>query len=99
MNHIRTTLLAFITIGWMTGAGYAQTATSTPAPAPAPAPTSSRAADDATKVETWTKQQWNAAKKEWEKDKVKWASCQKQSTKQKLAGRKSWSFLYSCMTK
>jgi hypothetical protein len=95
MNHIRTTLLAFITIGCMTGAGYAQTTTSPSTMAP----TSSRAADDATKVETWTKKQWNAAKKEWEKDKVKWASCHKQSTKQKLAGRKSWSFLYSCMTK
>ncbi len=53
----------------------------------------------ATQVETWTKKQWDAAKKDWAKDKAKWADCQKQSSKQKLKGRKSWSFLYTCMTK
>ena len=50
-----------------------------------------------TKVETWTTKQWNAAKATWAKDKAKWASCQRRSTEQKLEGRKSWSFLYTCM--
>ncbi|MGA3302069.1 MAG: hypothetical protein ABSC72_02130 [Methylovirgula sp.] len=51
-----------------------------------------------TKVETWTKKQWEAAKKDWAKDKIKWAACEKQSKEQKLEGRKSWSFLYTCMS-
>ncbi|HKA75246.1 MAG TPA: hypothetical protein VKE26_25820 [Xanthobacteraceae bacterium] len=49
-------------------------------------------------VETWTRKQWAAAKRGWAKDKAKWANCQKQSHKQKLEGRKSWSFLYKCMS-
>jgi hypothetical protein len=52
----------------------------------------------AAQVESWTTKQWETAKKEWAQNKVKWADCQKQSDKQKLEGRKSWSFLYSCMT-
>jgi hypothetical protein len=50
-----------------------------------------------TKVENWTSKQWNAAKTEWARDKAKWVDCQHQSTDQKLTGRKSWSFLYTCM--
>jgi hypothetical protein len=50
-------------------------------------------------VETWTKKQWEAAKREWAKDKTKWADCRAQSSQQNLKGRKSWSFLYTCMTK
>jgi hypothetical protein len=52
----------------------------------------------ATQVETWTEAQWEAAKNEWAKDTAKWADCQKQSSTQKLEGRKSWPFLYKCMT-
>jgi len=52
----------------------------------------------ATQVEKWTTKQWEAAKKEWSKDKKKWADCRNQSRDQKLEGRKSWSFLYKCMT-
>jgi hypothetical protein len=52
----------------------------------------------ATQVENWTSKQWKAAQKEWVKDKAKWADCRKRSTAQKLSGRKSWSFLYQCMT-
>jgi hypothetical protein len=51
-----------------------------------------------TQVESWTKKQWDAAKKDWAKDKIKWAACQRQVSTQKLKGRKSWSFLYTCMT-
>jgi hypothetical protein len=50
------------------------------------------------KVENWTVEQWNAAKADWAKDKIKWADCQQQSTNRKLADRESWSFLYTCMT-
>jgi hypothetical protein len=50
-----------------------------------------------TTVENWTTKEWNAAKTKWAKEKTKWAGCQQQSTDQKLTGRKSWSFLYSCM--
>ena len=50
------------------------------------------------KVENWTTERWHAAKADWAKDKVKWADCQQQSTDRKLAGRGSWSFLYTCMT-
>jgi hypothetical protein len=81
------------------GIGYAQApASSPPTPqAPAPLPTSPKSSVPE-QVETWTKAQWNAARREWAKDKAKWADCRKQSSHQKLAGRKSWSFLYKCMT-
>ncbi len=51
----------------------------------------------ASKVEHWTTKQWNAAKADWAKDKAKWADCQQLSADQKLTGRKTWSFLYTCM--
>jgi hypothetical protein len=49
-------------------------------------------------VSKWTSKQWNRAKAKWAEEKEKWAECQKQSEDQKLTGRKSWSFLASCMT-
>src|SRR5258707_15078505 len=56
-------------------------------------PTSSKLND----VSKWTTKQWNQAKAKWAEEKVKWSDCQKQSKNQKLAGRKGWSFLASCM--
>jgi uncharacterized lipoprotein YajG len=50
------------------------------------------------KVENWTNEQWKAAKAEWVKDRTKWSDCQQHAAEQKLTGRKSWSFLYTCMT-
>ena len=101
MNYTRAALAAVVVLAGIAASGiaYAQTPASPPATTPAPvlAPTSSKPSAT-TRVETWTKKQWNAAKKEWAKDKAKWAACQKQSKAQKLAGRKSWSFLYQCMT-
>jgi hypothetical protein len=90
---------AFLT-AVLASAAIAQTSTSTPATKPSPATSAadSSKASVPTQVEKWTKDQWEAAKKEWAKDKAKWADCQKQSTKQKLEGRKSWPFLYKCMT-
>ena len=61
-----------------------------------PAPQPSKPSVE-TRVETWTKKQWEAAKKEWAKDTTKWTDCRKQSKDEKLTGRKSWSFLYQCM--
>jgi hypothetical protein len=49
-------------------------------------------------VENWTTKQWRNAKRTWAKDTTKWADCQQQSKEQNLTGRKSWSFLYKCMT-
>ena len=59
-----------------------------------PSSASSRADD----VSKWTSKQWGRAKAKWEKQKEKWAGCQKQSKDQNLTGRESWSFLASCMT-
>ena len=71
----------------------------TPASQPAARSSPSSSEPSATeRVETWTREQWNAARKEWAKDKAKWASCRKKSKDQRLSGRKSWSFLYGCMT-
>jgi hypothetical protein len=71
----------------VTGPALAQT--------PPPASTTSSKIDDVSK---WTTKQWNHAKAEWAKEKEKWADCQKQSKDKKLSGRKSWSFLATCMT-
>ncbi len=49
-------------------------------------------------VTQWTTEQWNRAKAKWEKKTQKWTDCQKQAKDQDLSGRKSWSFLASCMT-
>jgi hypothetical protein len=59
-----------------------------------PASTSSKIED----VSQWTSRQWNRAKAKWEKETEKWADCQRRSQDQNLTGRKSWSFLASCMT-
>jgi hypothetical protein len=101
MNNTRAALAAAIVLAGIAASGisYAQAPAAPPATtrAPAIAPTPSKPSA-ITRVEAWTTKQWNAAKKEWAKDKAKWASCQKQSKAQQLSGRKSWSFLYQCMT-
>lgn len=83
-----------------TGAAQAQTSgtpssTRSPSAAPAADPSKRSTADQ---VEAWTKKQWDAARKEWAKDKKRWADCRKQSRDRKLEGRKSWPYLYKCMT-
>jgi hypothetical protein len=101
MSRIRFYLTAVVFTAVMSsGAVVAQTPVSPPAnksPPAASAPDSSKPSA-VTQVEAWTSTQWEAAKEEWAKDKAKWADCQEQSSKQKLEGRKSWSFLYTCMT-
>jgi len=60
--------------------------------------TPSSASSKVDDVSKWTSKQWGRAKAKWEKQKEKWAGCQKQSKDQNLTGRESWSFLASCMT-
>ena len=104
MNSFRT-LTAIVVAGAIAlGTAFAQAQQSTLAPKPAPKPGAATTSPSppppstAEQVENWTTKQWEAARKEWAKDKAKWADCRKQSNAEKLKGRKSWSFLYKCMT-
>ena len=100
MSRIRFCLTAVVfVVAISSSAAIAQAPASPPAtrPAPAASATDSSKPSTATRVEAWTRKQWEAAKKEWAKDQAKWVNCQKQSSDQKLKGRKSWSFLYQCM--
>jgi hypothetical protein len=95
MSFVRSALVAVAIAGVVTsGVALAQTQTTTPS-TPESSSTASSKIDDVSK---WTSKQWNQAKAKWAKEKEKWADCQKQSKDQKLSGRKSWSFLASCMT-
>jgi Ni/Co efflux regulator RcnB len=101
MSGIRFCLTAIVAVAIVSGsAAIAQTSRSTPEIKTTPLAPASESSNHSTvtQVENWTKKQWEAAKKEWATDKTKWTDCQKQSGKQKLEGRKSWSFLYNCMT-
>jgi hypothetical protein len=102
MNRTRAFVAAGIILVGIAACGVAHAQTPAPPLAPNPAPAASAPSSSkpsaTTRIETWTKKQWDAAVKEWAKDKAKWADCRKQSTQQKLKGRKSWSFLYKCMT-
>jgi hypothetical protein len=93
MSFVRSALIAAAILGVVTsGAVLAQTAL---AQTTTPSSSTSSKIDDVSK---WTSKQWDRAKAKWEKEKEKWADCQKQSKDQNLIGRKSWSFLASCMT-
>jgi hypothetical protein len=98
MYIVRSALVAVAILGIAaSGVALAQQPTpssSPPASAPASPPTSSKVDD----VSKWTMKQWNQARAKWAKEKDKWADCRKQAKDQKLTGRKSWSFLASCMT-
>jgi hypothetical protein len=90
MSFVRSTLVAAAVLGALVpGATLAQTAE------PSPSPSMSSKIDD---VSRWTEEQWDRAKVRWAEEKEKWADCQKQAQDQNLTGRKSWSFLASCMT-
>ena len=89
MSNVRTVLVAITLLGVVpSGVTLAQTT-------PPPSSSTPSTIDDVSK---WTSKQWNQAKAKWAKEKEKWADCRKQSKDQKLTGRKSWSFLASCMT-
>jgi hypothetical protein len=88
MSFVRSVFIAAAILGVVTlGVALGQTAM--------PVPSISSKIDD---VSNWTSEQWNRAEAKWAKEKEKWADCQKQSKDQNLTGRKSWSFLASCMT-
>jgi hypothetical protein len=88
MSFVRSVFVAAVVLGVVTS-GVAFPQTTTP-----PSSISSKVDD----VSKWTSKQWNQAKAKWGKEKEKWADCQKRSKDQNLTGRKSWSFLASCMT-
>jgi hypothetical protein len=94
MNRTRIFIATAVAVATVAacGAAFAQ------APAPKPAAPPSSISKSAAQVETWTTQQWDAAKATWAQDTTKWAECQKRSSTRKLEGRDSWSFLYTCMT-
>jgi hypothetical protein len=97
MYIVRSALVAVAILGIAaSGVALAQqpAPSSPPASAPVSPPTSSKVDD----VSKWTMKQWNQARAKWAKEKDKWADCRKQAKDQKLTGRKSWSFLASCMT-
>ncbi len=95
MSFVRSALVSAAILCIATsGVGLAQPAAPS-TPESSPSSSVSSKVDDVSK---WTVKQWNRAKAQWAKEKEKWADCQKQSKDQKLTGRKSWSFLASCMT-
>jgi len=88
MSFVRSALISAAILGVVaSGVALAQTK-----------PPESSSSSKIDEVSKWTTKQWNQAKAKWAKEKEKWADCQKQSKEQKLTGRKSWSFLASCMT-
>jgi hypothetical protein len=99
MHQIRSALAAVAILG-IAGTALAQApAPSTPPPSSPPAASAPSAASSAAEdVSKWTRKQWAAARAKWAKEKEKWADCRKQAKDQNLTGRKSWSFLSSCMT-
>jgi hypothetical protein len=58
-----------------------------------------QASQTMTDVSKWTHRQWHVAKVKWQEERASWNSCQTEARAQNLAGRKSWQFLYDCMTK
>jgi Asp-tRNA(Asn)/Glu-tRNA(Gln) amidotransferase A subunit family amidase len=50
------------------------------------------------KVKNISKREWNRMKVGWSKEKEKWSRCNKEAKDQRLKGRKSWSYVASCMT-
>ena len=91
----KVVMLALMTLAIALAPVFSQPVFAQTRSAPKPGSTSTATMDNVSK---WTRKQWNAAKAKWSQEKTKWAGCQKQASDKKLAGRKSWSFLYSCMT-
>jgi hypothetical protein len=79
--------------------GVALGQSTAPAPNPVLKTQTSSEPSTAAKTENRTKKQWNAAKQKWSLDKAKWNACNQDTKDRRLSGRKSWSYLYDCMTK
>jgi hypothetical protein len=80
-------------------AGVAEAQTQTPSGSAANQSLSAQASQTVTDVSKWTRKQWNAAKTKWVEEKDTWNGCQTRARTQNLSGRRSWQFLYDCMTK
>jgi hypothetical protein len=96
MIRLNSYVLSIVVLIYLAaGASLAQSQTQ-PQQAPKPAETSTMKMEDVSK---WTQKQWNAAKAKWAEKKTQWNDCQTQAKPKNLSGRKSWQFLYDCMTK
>jgi hypothetical protein len=93
MVFVRSTLVTAAMLGALSPAVLLAQNT-----APSPSTSSSSTSSKIDEVSHWTEEQWDNAKAQWAREKVKWADCQRQAQDQNLTGRKSWSFLASCMT-
>jgi hypothetical protein len=87
-------LMSLVAVAVTAGAAQAQ-ASSNAAPGQS---FSAQASQTVTDVSKWTRRQWNAAKAKWAEEKHVWNGCRTQAKAQQLEGRKSWQFLYDCMT-
>ena len=95
MFRLRTQVMSLVILAYFAaGAVLAQNQTQPQSTKP-PATSTTKMED----VSKWTQKQWDAAKAKWSEEKAKWGDCQKQAKHEKLSGRKSWQFLYDCMTK
>jgi hypothetical protein len=97
MSLVRSALVSIAVAGMVMSGEVLAQAPEPSAPAKEPS-TTAKVEAKADEVAKWTTKEWNKAKAQWAKEKEKWAGCQKQSKDQGLTGRKSWSFLASCMT-
>ena len=91
--------LSVAALGSSLTCGVALAQSTAPAPNPGLIGQVSPEPSTAPKVENWTKRQWNAAKQKWSRDRAKWNACNQDTKDRRLSGRKSWSYLYDCMTK
>jgi hypothetical protein len=99
MSLVRSALVSVAVAGMVISGEVLAQAPAPEQTAPAKEPsTTTKIEAKADEVAKWTTKEWNKAKVQWAKEKEKWAGCQKQSKDQGLTGRKSWSFLASCMT-
>jgi hypothetical protein len=99
MSFVRSALVVLAVVGMVASGEVLAQAPAPEQSAPAKEPsTSEKIQSKADDVAKWTSKEWIKAKAQWAKEKEKWAGCQKQSKDQGLTGRKSWSFLASCMT-
>jgi hypothetical protein len=81
------------------GIGAATSLAQTQSTPPKDTSASAQASQTMTDVSKWTRRQWHDAKAKWQEEKDAWNGCQNEAKTQNLSGRKSWQFLYDCMTK
>lgn len=84
MSYVRSALVSVAVAGMVISVAAAQT------------PTASKIES---RADRWTAKEWKKATAGWARNnKEKWADCRKQAKDQRLTGRKSRTFLASCMT-